>query len=345
MAINIRVLILDLLKGQGSVRTAEVVKRTGYSRTYVNRFFQQLCDEGKLILLGKANTARYIAATGTESKKSRQRVLEVHKILVNRGLTEDVVLQRVKDQSGIFSHLPENVIRILDYAFTEMLNNAIEHSRSKKIVVRMKRLAGRINFKVVDRGIGIFKAIKRSRHLANELEAIQELIKGKLTTDPRRHSGEGIFFTSKVGDRLLIKGSGKKLVFDNKQSDVFVEDINPIMGTAVEFSIAERSKRELGDVFAAYAGDDYEFAKTVVTIALFKGSGDYISRSQARRVLAGLEKFKTVVLDFKGMRTVGQAFADEVFRVWQKNHPAISIEVRNANENIQLMIQHVSSTS
>jgi anti-sigma regulatory factor (Ser/Thr protein kinase) len=340
---DIRALILDLLKRQGSVRTAEVVKRTGFSRAYVNRFFKELCGEGTLILLGKANTARYIAATGTASSKSRQGVLEVHKILANRGLAEDVVLRQIKDESGIFHRLPANVIRILDYAFTEMLNNAIEHSHSKKIVVRMKRSAGRIAFKVVDQGVGIFKAIKRARHLGGELEAIQELIKGKLTTDPKRHSGEGIFFTSKVGDRLLIKGSGKKLVFDNKQSDVFVEDITPIVGTAVEFSISERSKKELGSVFSDYAGEGYEFAKTIVTIELFKTKGDYISRSQARRVLAGLEKFKTVVLDFKGVPTVGQAFADEVFRVWKQNHPAIGVDVRNANENIQLMIQHVST--
>jgi anti-sigma regulatory factor (Ser/Thr protein kinase) len=340
---DIRALILDLLKRQGSVRTAEVVKHTGFSRAYVNRFFQELRNEGTLILLGKANTARYIAATGKESKKSRQEVLEVHKILVNSGLAEDVILRQLKDESGIFHRLPENVIRIIDYAFTEMLNNAIEHSHSKKIVVRMKRSGGRIDFKVIDRGVGIFKAIKRARHLGSELEAIQELIKGKLTTDPMRHSGEGIFFTSKVGDRLLIKGSGKKLVFDNKQPDVFLEDINPIVGTAVEFWVDERSKREVRDVFADYAGEDYEFAKTVVTIELFKTKGDYISRSQARRVLAGLEKFKTVVLDFKDVSTVGQAFADEVFRVWKQNHPAIGIDVRNANENIQLMIQHVST--
>lgn len=341
---DIRALILDLLKRQGSVRTSEVVKRTGFSRAYVNRFFQDLRDDGRVILLGKANTARYVAA-GTASKKSRQGILEVHKILVNRGLAEDVVLRRMKDESGIFHRLPSNVAGILDYAFTEMLNNAIEHSHSRNIVVRIKRSGGRIEFKVVDRGVGIFKTIKRARHLGNELEAIQELIKGKLTTDPKRHSGEGIFFTSKAGDRLLIKGSGKKLVFDNKLSDVFVEDINPIVGTAVEFSIAERSKKELRDIFADYAGESYEFAKTVVTIALFKTTGDYISRSQARRVLAGLDKFKTVVLDFKGVQTVGQAFADEVFRVWQKNHPAIGIDIRNANENVELMIQHVSRTS
>jgi hypothetical protein len=58
----------------------------------------------------------------------------------------------------------------------------------------------------------------------------------------------------------------------------------------------------------------------------------------------GLEKFKTVVLDFKGLQTVGQAFADEVFRVWQKGHPDIRIDVRNANENIQIMLQHVGSS-
>jgi hypothetical protein len=94
-------------------------------------------------------------------------------------------------------------------------------------------------------------------------------------------------------------------------------------------------------VFADYAGEEYEFAKTLVTVELFKTKGDYVSRSQARRLLVGLEKFKTVVLDFKGLQTVGQAFADEVFRVWQKAHPDIRIDVRNANENVRIMIQHV----
>lgn len=340
---DIRAIILELLRRQGSVRAAEVVKRTGLSRAYINRSFQQLREDGKLVLLGSANTARYFAAAGNEAKKTRQGIREVHKILLNHDLAEDVVLRRLKDDSGIFHRLPSNVAKILDYAFTEMLNNAIEHSRSKNIVIRVRRSRESLNFKVVDRGVGIFKAIRRTRGLANELEAIQELIKGKLTTDPKHHSSEGIFFTSKVADELVIKGSGKKLVFDNGRADVFVEDSTPIVGTTVEFSIGERSKRDLRKVFAAYTGEGYEFAKTVVTIELFKSKGEYVSRSQARRVLLGLDKFKTVVLDFKGVQTVGQAFADEVFRVWQKNHPSIRIEIRNANENIQFMVRHVGS--
>ncbi len=342
---NIRALILGLLKRQGSVRAAEVVKRTGFSRAYVNRFFQQLRDDRKLVLLGRANSARYVAATGSESKKAKQKILEIHKTLLNRDLAEDVILQQIKDGSGIFYRLPSNVTRILEYAFSEMLNNAIEHSRSKSIAVRMKRRGGSISFRVVDRGAGIFKTIRRSRRLANDLEAIQDLIKGKLTTDPKHHSGEGIFFTSKVADELVIKGSGKKLIFDNRRADVFVEDITPIVGTAVEFAIGERLKRDVQKVFADYAGEEYEFAKTLVTVELFKTKGDYVSRSQARRLLMGLEKFKSVILDFKGVQTVGQAFADEVFRVWQKAHPEIHIDVHNANENVQMMVQHVGASS
>ena len=75
-----------------------------------------------------------------------------------------------------------------------------------------------------------------------------------------------------------------------------------------------------------------------MNIKLYKMDSEYISRSQARRILSGLYKFKTVILDFKGVETVGQGFADEVFRVWKLNYPDISIIPNNANENINFMI-------
>ncbi len=34
------------------------------------------------------------------------------------------------------------------------------------------------------------------------------------------------------------------------------------------------------------------------------------------------ERFQTVVLDFTGVEEIGQDFADEVFRVFQRAHPA-----------------------
>ena len=57
---------------------------------------------------------------------------------------------------------------------------------------------------IKDNGIGIFKKIVRDHNLKNENEAIFELKKGKLTSDAENHSGEGIFFTSKVVDYFLI---------------------------------------------------------------------------------------------------------------------------------------------
>ena len=57
---------------------------------------------------------------------------------------------------------------------------------------------------IQDNGIGIFKKIKKDHNLENENQAIFELRKGKLTSDSVNHSGEGIFFTSKVVDDFFI---------------------------------------------------------------------------------------------------------------------------------------------
>ncbi len=338
---DIRGLILRLVKEKGSVRVADITRLAGFSRAYINRFFQELRREGKIALVGKANKAHYIPATREKLREAKKATREVNRILRNENLSEDVILSRIKEETGIFLALPKNVSRIIDYAFTEMLNNAIEHSRSERIFVKMNRTDEGLELRVVDRGIGIFRNIMATRGLQNELEAIQDLLKGKQTTDPERHSGEGIFFTSKVADRLIIRGSGKKLIYDNLLEDVFIKNIRPIIGTEVEFWTSEGSRKDLIKVFAAYAGEAYEFGKTMVTVDLYKTPGSYVSRSQARRILTGLEKFKVIVLDFKDVETVGQAFADEVFRVWKNHQPDTQVKVQNANENVQFMIQHV----
>jgi hypothetical protein len=78
-------------------------------------------------------------------------------------------------------------------------------------------------------------------------------------------------------------------------------------------------------------------------VKLYHQDVDYVSRSQARRVLAGLEKFKTIELDFKDIKTIGQAFTDEVFRIWQSGHKDVKFVVINANENIIVMIKRTQS--
>lgn len=338
---DVKKLILKELAKKKKVKVADIVEATGFSRAYVNRFFEELKNEGKIVLIGKANRAHYVSAK--RDSMAKKKILSVRRILRNVNLSESVVLDEIKRDTGIFLDLPKNVVAILDYAFTEMLNNAIEHSGSKKIIVVMERDTKSINFQIIDSGIGIFKNIIKKRKLKNELEAIQDLLKGKQTTAPKEHTGEGIFFTSKTADRLIIRGSNKKLLFDNILKDIFIEDIKLINGTKVKFEVGKNSKKNLNSLFKEYSENAFEFSKTKVIIDLYKIDNMYISRSQARRVLSGLDKFKIITLDFKDVKTIGQAFADEVFRVWQNHHPNIEIIYRNTGKNVLFMIKRVLS--
>ena len=334
---EIKTLILNTIKKQGQVTTADLVGLTGLSRAYAQRFLKALADEGVIVLMGKANQAHYIFP----SKKgaSNAKPLSVRRVMTNKDLAEDKVLREIKEKSAIFQGVAGNVSSIIDYAFTEMLNNAIEHSTSEKIDVVVMRTATDIRFSVVDCGIGIFNNIMKKKRLGTTMEAIQDLLKGKETTAPEAHSGEGIFFTSKIADLLTIKSFEKKLVYDNARQDIYVKDLRPIRGTRVDFVLGLRSKKKLADLFSKYTDESFKFSKTGVKVKLYHQDVDYVSRSQARRILTGLEKFKTIELDFKDVKTIGQAFADEVFRIWQAVHKDVKFVIRNANENVMLMIK------
>ena len=342
MSNELRQEILGAVAARGEVRTSDIASKTGLSRTYVHRLLQKMENEGTLRLIGRANQARYVRADPESIARALSSRLGFHALLPNQGLEEDRVLARIKAETGIFRGLRENVARIVDYGFTEMLNNAIEHSMSTSIDARMARTESRIAFTVQDRGIGVFKNIMRMRNLGSEAEALQDLLKGKQTTMPERHSGEGIFFTSRVADGFTIRSSDKKIIFDNRIPDVFLRTGRSLQGTRVDFWISEDSPRNLIDVFRDFAGEEMTFDKTRISIALYSADTGYVSRSQARRLLSGLESFREVVLDFARVALVGQAFADEVFRVWKGQHPATTIRVENASPDVQAMLSHVT---
>jgi len=341
--LDIRKLILDEMAERGTLKVSDIVKITGYSRKYVHRFFYALQEEGRITLVGKANTAHYLPKGKTESVRFKKGIRKVHRILKNKNLGEDLVLGQIRDQTGVLLDLKPNVRGIVEYAFSEMLNNAIEHSQSQYIDVWMARGATELKFNVTDRGVGIYNNIMEKKNLANHLEAIQDLLKGKETTAPAEHSGEGIFFTSKAADWFSIRSSEKELVFDNLHSDLFIKDIRHVEGTKVSFLVELGSDKRLLDIFREYTDEAFDFSQTEVHVRLYKEGVEYLSRSQARRIFAGLDKFKTVTLDFRNVQTVGQAFADEIFRVWKSGHPNTRITPVNTCENVDFMIKRALS--
>ena len=174
--------------------------------------------------------------------------------------------------------------------------------------------------------------------LTSDLEALQELSKGKLTTLPKGHTGEGIFFTSKVADRFELESGRIKWLVDNVRADVGVGQVPFRRGTRVRFEARRRPGRKLADVFAEYT-EDFEFKKTRVVVKLFTLGTRFISRSEARRVLSGLDCFAEAVLDFRGVGEIGQGFADEVFRVWAAGHGTTKLAPVNMNDAVSFMVR------
>ena len=257
-----------------------------------------------------------------------------------RGLAEDRVWYG--DLLPLLAHLPRNVLDIAHHGVTEMVNNAVDHSDARTVTASMECSDGQLRFAVTDDGVGIFRKITRALDLPDERLALLELSKGKLTTDPQRHSGEGIFFTSRMFDIYRIESGG--LVFDHDADfDLdLLDDAHDMAGTQVVMQIATDSRRTVESVFAEYSSgpDDYAFARTVVPVRLAKvGDENLVSRSQAKRLLQRVENFRYVVLDFAEVGGIGQAFADEIFRVFANAHPDVELVHVHAVPEVQQMIR------
>ena len=300
-------------------------KRYGLTRQAVNLHLQRLICDSDLVRQGKTRRTRFFLApkkTWRKTYPSRQSESDVW---------ENDVLPQISD-------LPENTLDIWRYCFTEMFNNAVDHSSGTRITVQLTRTAVNTEIAVIDNGVGIFKKIQRAMKFSDARHSALELAKGKFTTDPKRHTGEGIFFTSKMLDGFDISSDG-----------VYFTSVSPLKnqkGTAVWMKLkntTDRSRKAVFDEFASPEAD-YAFDKTVVPVKMAEiRPNDLISRSQAKRLLLRIDRFRTVVLDFQNVNQIGQAFADEIFRVFARSHPGLDLQFRNANEEVFKMIRRAQS--
>ena len=266
-------------------------------------------------------------------------------------LKEDVVWN--KSVKTLMEDFSEVVLRNSYYAFTEMLNNAIDHSEGTKVTIDIRVNPYRIAFHILDDGIGIFTKIASALNLEEKRFAILELAKGKFTTAPDNHSGEGIFFSSKAVDLFSIYSDNlvfaSKNYYDEDENNDRINEVHIHLkkGTWVSFTIFRNHTTEISEIMDKYTEypDGFGFTKTIVPVRLLE-YGDatpmFVSRSQAKRLLSRFERFERIELDFTGVDEIGQGFADEVFRVFEAQHPNTSIIAINCNPRVEKMIKHVS---
>lgn len=299
----------------------------------VNNHIKRLEKEGRLESSGIGKGKRYFMGD----------LREINLLFpLAEDFTEDGVWR--DHYAFIFDGLPENIVDICHYGFTEMVNNAIDHSGGTRIYIAVTRDKEKITISVVDNGEGIFKKIKRLCDLDDERQALFELSKGKLTTDPDHHTGEGIFFTSRVFDKFEIDSKGVKFSHDDKFEFDYILDSEfskNETGTGVYMLVKRDSTRDIQTVFDEYAApDEFQFDKTIIPVRLAQyGNEKLISRSQAKRLLARIDKFHHVIFDFDQVSVIGQAFADEIFRVYANNHPGIALLPINMTTNVEKMVK------
>ena len=327
---RVRQFVLDRVEQSPKGVARAVGEKFGISRQAVNVHLRQLCDEGILERSGNTRATRYRLVALSQWRRLYE---------IRSEPAEDVVWAR--DMRGVMGEFPENVMTLWHYGFTEMFNNAIEHSQGGTVVVSVARTAVNTEMMIGDDGYGIFRKIQQAFGLLDERHSVLELSKGKLTTDPQNHTGEGIFFTSRMFDHFQILSGEVYFAHEFGEAEDWVLERNGGSGgTSVFMKLKNRATRTAREIFDEYAsGDDFGFDKTVVPVRMARyGEDQLISRSQAKRLLARVELFGIVLFDFREVETAGPAFIDEIFRVFAMRHPKIELFAVNTSPQIEKTI-------
>ena len=321
--------------GEKSFSASEFAKAEGLSVQSVYRYLRTLEEAGKI---RKEKQGRINIFTLCQQHEELVFSLE--------GLQEDIVWK--KNVEPFFSELPEIALGNLSFAFTEILNNAIDHSGGTRVQIGLKKNGYEASIWITDNGVGIFSKITEAMGLEEKRFAILELAKGKFTTDPNSHTGEGIFFSSKVVDVFAIFSDGLLFLGSPNQQPYLDDSGFSDTGTDVLLKIKYSHQEPSKDVFDRFtqAPEDYGFSKTIVPVRLLEYGDEkpmVVSRSQAKRLMVRFDRFQIIQLDFSGIDEIGQGFADELFRVFQNQHPNTTLIPINCNEQVQKMIAHVRS--
>lgn len=306
----------------------------GVSRPTAHNYLRSLIEDGTIV---RSAMGQYELRHLTHQFTHPVAGLQEHEVWTN-------------ELAPLLSDLQPNVQDIWHYGCTEMINNVIDHSESEYVVIKVDRSARSTEIDVSDRGVGIFRKIANALELEDDRHAVLELSKGKVTTDPDNHTGEGIFFSSRAFDQFQILSGD--VYFSHEQGDnedwILGREQRPenVHGTTVFMAMNNDSGKELQQVFDEYATDteEYRFDRTVVPVKLLEyGDERLVSRSQAKRLMNRFDRFKVVVLNFEDVESIGQAFADEVFRVFPSQHPEVEVLAVNANEQVSRMMNRALS--
>lgn len=323
---NIILYLLEKIDQNQMNLTKHVAEEFGVAQNTIYTYLNELEKDN---IIKKVKSGTYVLVDEiVEYKLSRKKDEIKNETAIYKKYVYDVI-----------NEYDKNVVSIWNYSFSEMINNVIEHSACKNVTLSIGRNYLNTWVKIYDDGVGIFDKIMNYFDLPTIDDAVCELFKGKLTTDSKNHSGEGIFFTSRMMDEFVICSSDKAFAVNKYDSDILAE-LSISKGTFLYMKLSNFTKKTTVQIFDLYSDSEMGFTKTRIPLKnMF--DGDPVSRSQAKRVCNRLADFKNVVFDFDGIEWAGQGFMDQIFRVFQNDNPDIELIADNMCKEVENMYKHV----
>jgi anti-sigma regulatory factor (Ser/Thr protein kinase) len=314
---------------------AEVMRRLGLGRRAALACLNRLQGAHWLVREGSARQPRWRPGP-------LRQVVQTYTLA---GMLEDEPWRR--DFAPRFE-LAANVRRMARHAFTELLNNAIDHSEGEQVTVSMRQTPAQVQLLVSDDGCGLFERVQRSFAIADPALAMLELSKGRLTSLPERHCGRGLVTTSMLADVFDLRANAA--AFQRRAWGTVQWHGMPVAatlagrpGTSIYLAISLDTPRTLDEVLAASSVDaaSQAFDRTRVPLHLLAAADDaaLASRAEAKRVVARLSNFKRAEIDFNGITEIGHAFAHELFAVFPRLHPEVELVPVGAAPHIAAMIE------
>jgi anti-sigma regulatory factor (Ser/Thr protein kinase) len=297
-------------------------------------------------LLRRLVAAQWLVREGTPRRPSYRPGLLRQAVHTYALQSLDEALPWSRDFAPLFALSP-TVARNAQHAFTELLNNAIDHSSGTCVTVSVRQTPAHIQLLVSDDGCGLFARIGESFAIHDPAQAMLELSKGKLSSQPERHTGRGLFFTARLADILDLHANASAFQHRAWQRHQW-QPTRPatLRGTSVFVAIALDSTLTLDEVMRDHSldGIGYGFERTVVPLQMLTSKHSGLeSRAQARQVAARLAQFRRAELDFDGIAEIGHSFADELFRVFAREHPGVELVPLHASVRVAALLKSVGA--
>ena len=162
--------VYRLLTKNPGLSSVQIAERGNFGqRTYVAKVLSMLVKENRVRFEKHGRQIIYFVS---------DTVIGLEEDLRLKGLHEDEIWAKLRKTSTFLVDLSEQAENILYFAFTEMLNNAIDHSKSGGAYVKIWLESGKLKFVVRNYGIGVFRNAMVCKHLPSELTPLGNLSRG-----------------------------------------------------------------------------------------------------------------------------------------------------------------------